>query len=269
MSHDRGDYRAIRVGLINGPDYQRLTANQRLVLLTLKITFNSAGIEVHYPEALAHQLAAQTGLTVDQVRLSVERLEHDGLLACEGNVVWIPDQLEAGNLSRNNPKHRAAVRNMVAGLPRLSIVGNFIRQSDSWFKEQEKPSNGFQWAFGSQSNGNGMAIELEDDSKTGEDDSISASEDDAVEWPKSWAYDTAQRLATNGVVISTATVGAHGKDAKGLLPWGEWLRVVDRMAKAGACGYGWPAALRRLGEFRDSAQPDPNRELTLAEIESL
>lgn len=271
--NDRGDYSAIRVALINDPGFQRLAPAQRLVLLTLMATFNTAGIEVHYPDALAYQLAAQTGLQVDQIRTALEVLAHEDWIARDENVVWIRRQLADSNLARGNSKHRAAVRNMVAVLPRIGIVARFIRENEAWFSDEDRQADPVRWAFGSQSNAIPMASELEEKRR---EENISAPNGGAEEsggsgsaWPKSWAHDTTHRLALHDVVIATGVIGQHAKAVKGTVPWDEWLRVVDRMARSGACEYGFPAALRRLREFRDAAQPDPNRDLTLAEALAL
>lgn len=70
-------------------------------------------------------------------------------------------------------------------------------------------------------------------------------------WPKSWAHDTSQRFLAHGVVIPAGTCGTHAKPIRDQLPFDEWLRTVDRMAKSPDIGYGLPALLRRLAEFRD------------------
>lgn len=78
---------------------------------------------------------------------------------------------------------------------------------------------------------------------------------DPNRWPKSWAFDTQQALAAAGTIIAVGVVGQQAKPAKDTMPWDEWLRVIPRMAADPALGkFGLPAALRRLGEFRDSAQ---------------
>jgi hypothetical protein len=93
--------------------------------------------------------------------------------------------------------------------------------------------------------------------------------DDGAGWPKTWAHDSSSLLFEHGVVIDAAMLGKHAKPVKDSMPWAEWLRVLVRMAKADAFQYGVPAALRRLKEFRDGAQPDPNRELTFDEVVGL
>jgi|SRR6185312_10983463 len=74
----------------------------------------------------------------------------------------------------------------------------------------------------------------------------------AEDWPKTWAFDTSQVLADSGVVIATGIVGRHAKPVKDTMPWGEWLRVISRMAKDGAFKYSLANALLRVGEYRDS-----------------
>lgn len=97
----------------------------------------------------------------------------------------------------------------------------------------------------------------------------SAPNDGAGPWPSSWAYDTSQRLLTHGVVFSPGVIGKHAAPLKDTCDWGEWQRIVDRLAKGNHCSHGWPIALTRVKDCRDSAQPDPNRDLTLDELREM
>jgi hypothetical protein len=146
----RGTYRQIPTVLVNGPDYQKLPPNSRLVFLTLKIALGPSGIETHYPDALALQLAHQTGLTPDQVRLALDILEHEGWVRREENVFWIVDQLKFDpGFVENNPKHRKSLRTHVAGLPRIGIVKGFVTHYRSWFQDADGVAIGYAWAIGS------------------------------------------------------------------------------------------------------------------------
>lgn len=94
--------------------------------------------------------------------------------------------------------------------------------------------------------------------------SSSTPEDSGVgpEWPKSWAYDSSQAFLSHGSVVSTAICGSAAKTLRDVIPWDEWLRVIERLTHSTELGYGLQTALRSLKQFRDDAQPDPNRDLT-------
>jgi hypothetical protein len=146
----RGTYRQIPTVLVNGPDYQRLPPHARLVFLTLKITIGPSGIETRYPDSLALDMAHQTGLTPDQVRLALDILEHEGWLRREAHVIWIVEQLKYDpGFVQTNPKHRKSLRTHVAGLPRIAIVRAFVSHYIPWFKDEDTVAIGYEWAIGS------------------------------------------------------------------------------------------------------------------------
>jgi hypothetical protein len=134
---ERGRYRSITTALINGPDYQRLTANARLVLLTMKISFGPAGIELKYPSVLHEELRHQTGLVTKSLAAALAELERERWIQRSSNVVWITEQLRyEPQLHSNNPKHVAGVRQHVLGLPRIPIVEKFRRHYAEYFPVQ-------------------------------------------------------------------------------------------------------------------------------------
>ena len=135
---DRGTYRAIKVVLLDGPDFQELPERARWVFLTLKMSLGPSGIEMHYPEALVHNISARTGADPDDVRSSLGVLEEHGWIIREGNVIWIAGQLKHDpGLKAENPKHRASIQKHVAGLPRLRIVRSFIDAHPEFFPPDE------------------------------------------------------------------------------------------------------------------------------------
>ena len=135
---DRGTYRAIKVVLLDGPDFQQLPERARWVFLTLKMSLGPSGIEMHYPEALVHNISAHTGADPDDVRSSLGVLEEHGWIVREGNVIWIAGQLKHDpGLKAENPKHRVSIQKHVAGLPRLRIVQNFIDTHPEFFPPDE------------------------------------------------------------------------------------------------------------------------------------
>lgn len=138
MGQERGAYRAVKVVLLDGPDFQQLPERARWVFVALKLSFGPTGIEMHYPEALAHELAARTGADVGDVKDALDVLEAAGWIRREANVVWIVGQLQHDpHMTATDKKHRASVWRHVAGLPRLAIVGEFVAAHPEWFLASE------------------------------------------------------------------------------------------------------------------------------------
>lgn len=132
---DRGVYRAIKVVLLDGPDFQKLPERARWVFLALKMSMGPAGIEVHYPEALAYQLAERTGAPVFAVKEALDVLEGHGWILRQGNIVWIVGQLRHDpHMDWSDNKHRKSIWGHLLGLPRLEIVGSFVRAYPGWFE---------------------------------------------------------------------------------------------------------------------------------------
>lgn len=135
---DRGAYRAVKVVLLDGPDFQQLSERANHLFLVLKLSFGPSGIEVRYPDELAHVLAARTRIPVEAVRLHLDELEATGWIRREVNVVWIVGQLDNDpHQKHDDDKHRKGVWRHVAGLPRLPIVGEFVAAHPLWFNEFE------------------------------------------------------------------------------------------------------------------------------------
>lgn len=132
---DRGEYRAIRRVLLDGPDFQALGAGPRWVFVALKLNMGPSGIEVHYPDALAAQLAAQTGFRPADVAACLDRLEEAGWIERECNVVWVVRHLEFDpHMRAADAKHRKGVQNHIAGLPSLAICGRFVERYAEYFE---------------------------------------------------------------------------------------------------------------------------------------
>lgn len=149
---DRGEYRAIRRVLLDGPDFQRLSKDERWTFVALKLNLGPSGIEVWYPAELVARLSAQTGISAGGIQGALNTLEQEGWIVREANVVWISGQLAyEPNVKQANPKHRTMIQNHVAGLPRLRIVARFIRDHLMWFTNDGSPtgtpSDGLKWAF--------------------------------------------------------------------------------------------------------------------------
>jgi hypothetical protein len=126
-----GTYRGVYTSLIDDPDYQRLTANARLTLLTLRLCAH-AGVAVIFRLYTA-VLAEQTGLAVHDVEAALGELEKSPSaerpwIYREAGVVWVRNALRHDpNVSLGHDKHRTAIVRAVAGLPRLGIVRRFCR----------------------------------------------------------------------------------------------------------------------------------------------
>jgi hypothetical protein len=145
---DRGEYRAIRRVLIDGPDFQNLPERARTLFLFLKLNFGPAGIEVWYPEEMIARLTRQTGIPSNAIRDSLDALEAAGWIGREGNIVWIVGQLDNDpHIRAIDVKHRAMVVAHIAGLPRLAIVQRFVAAHEAWFLEEELSEKGLLWAL--------------------------------------------------------------------------------------------------------------------------
>jgi hypothetical protein len=135
---ERGAYRAIKVVLLDGPDFQSLSPEARWAFVTLKMSIGPSGIEVNYPAALEHELAAKTGHPPGRVREALQELDESGWIRREGNVLWIVGQLDHDpHLQATNENHRGSVQQHVDGLPRLPIVENFVQAHPDWFPPNE------------------------------------------------------------------------------------------------------------------------------------
>ncbi|NUO62452.1 MAG: hypothetical protein HOQ26_08020, partial [Gemmatimonadaceae bacterium] len=132
---DRGEYRAIRTVLLDGPDFQSLSAEARWVFVALKLNLGPSGIDVFYD---AGALEAQTGYTRLQLDLAIGELVRGGWIRRERNVWWIVDGIEhEPSWSCDDGKHRMGLWKHLDGLPRLAIVQEFIDRNPRWFTPVE------------------------------------------------------------------------------------------------------------------------------------
>ena len=140
----RGVYRGIYSALADDPDYQALSPNGRLVLLTARICKQAgpAGIFRYYPTLLAEQ----TGLTVKAVEAALADLEAGDWIRREGPILWIRNALRHDpSLHLANGKHRTAIEEWLKELPRLGIVLTFCdyyQISKPFDGPYESPTNG-------------------------------------------------------------------------------------------------------------------------------
>jgi hypothetical protein len=155
---DRGEYRAIRRVLLDGPDFQKLPAGARWVFVALKLNLGPSGLEVWYPAELVARLCAQTGTSANGVEGALATLEREGWIQREGNVIWIVGQLANDpHVKRTDPKHRKMIQRHVDGLPRLSIVARYVEAHREWFTSDGSasgdPSQALVWAIEGPSKG--------------------------------------------------------------------------------------------------------------------
>ena len=146
--NERGECRSIRRVLLDGPDFQRLPERARWAFVALKLNAGPTGIDVLYPDALAPQLARQTGMPVRAVRLALDALEAGGWIRREANLVWIVGHLKHDpHMSSKDRKHRMAVQRAIASMPRLELVRGFVAEHPDWFPATESAENSVAWAL--------------------------------------------------------------------------------------------------------------------------
>jgi hypothetical protein len=153
---ERGQYRSITVVLLDGPDFQQLPPEARWVFTALKISLGPCGIQVEYPAGLVEKLAGRTGYDQATVAAMLNLLQSTGWIKAERNVVWIVKQLKfEPSMTPKNDFHRASVLAHVQGLPKLAIVGDFVKEYqayiDAWedvAKSYPAPGGGYTIAYG-------------------------------------------------------------------------------------------------------------------------
>ncbi len=127
----RGVYRGIFSSLIDDPDYQALTPNARLVLLTLRLCTQAGAAAIF--RAYTAMLSEQTGLTVLDLESALAELATSPSpgkpwILREGPVIWVRNGLRYDpNIRLADEKHLKGVTRALAALPRLGIVARFCR----------------------------------------------------------------------------------------------------------------------------------------------
>ena len=127
MTH--GVHRGVYGALFDDPDFQTLTSDARLVLLTVRLCAQAgpAAIFRYYLELLA----CQTGMPQERVAAALAELaespsEDHPWIVYDKAIVWVRNGLRHDPTMRlANRKHAEAVRRAVAGLPRHDIVAMF------------------------------------------------------------------------------------------------------------------------------------------------
>lgn len=140
--HERGNYRAILVVLLDGKDFRKLTAAERWTFVCLKMVLGPCQIGV--VDAIEHVLAEKTGHPTAVVRKALATLERDGWIRRGNNITWVVEGLRyEPSYSHNDDKHRKAVQAFVGALPRNELVDEFIDHYGPFFgRPIEGPAKG-------------------------------------------------------------------------------------------------------------------------------
>lgn len=127
----RGVYRGLFSSLIDDPDYQQLSSDARLVLLTLRLCAQ-AGAAAIFRVYLA-MIAEQTGLEPRDVEKALLELasspsSEKPWIHQDGPIVWVRNALRYDpHLRLADAKHRKSVERAVSALPNLPIVAKFCQ----------------------------------------------------------------------------------------------------------------------------------------------
>jgi len=131
---DRGEYRSVRVVIVDGPDFKQTNPDTKLVWLYIKFQLGPVGLGVF--NAAQHVLAEQTGLTPRRVGQALKELDASPqFFRREGNLFWIVGGLKNDPSMRcTNKNHVQSVREIVNALPRLALIDEFKGAHPEWFE---------------------------------------------------------------------------------------------------------------------------------------
>lgn len=118
---DRGTYRGLFSAIFDDPDYQALTPDARLVLLTVRLCLQAGpgAIFRYYPAVIA----SQTGLALEDVDKALRELAQADWVVRDDTILWVRNGLRYDPSVRlGDPKHRKAVEKALAALPKRAIV---------------------------------------------------------------------------------------------------------------------------------------------------
>jgi hypothetical protein len=230
---ERGEYRAIRRVLLDGPDFQRLSERARFVFLALKLNIGPTGIEVHYPAALAFQVAEQTGVPPGAVMAALDELRAGNWLRLEANVIWIIGQLDNDpHMTAQDGKHRKSVCRHIAGLPRLAIVREFIEAHPSWFIDADAPDS------------DSLPPKALPRPSEGPSKALGSTEDRIPKTEYQEPKTDNQTPITDGVAVPAPSAGADSYSADFLAAWAEYPRRAGANSK-GAAWRQWRARIKQ------------------------
>jgi hypothetical protein len=136
IRHARGEWRPFFENWPDGPDFQRLSPEARLVLYTFKLKLGRTGLR-----AIAGRHAALgewTGLDPQLVRAAEQELEREGWMQFDGPIAWLVRGLQfEPTVSPNDSKHRKSVQAHLLTQPRRPILGRFMAHYPSWFPDRD------------------------------------------------------------------------------------------------------------------------------------
>jgi hypothetical protein len=141
---ERGEYRSIPTVLLDGPDFQALpNPETRWVFVACKIKCGPCGLAVI--AGMESAIAEWTGLDVPSVTRALAHLDGKWIRR-ERSVLWIlGGLLHEPSRNKNDKNHRASVVVFLAGLPRLTIVRDFVNEHREWCEENGKLDNRLAW----------------------------------------------------------------------------------------------------------------------------
>jgi len=132
----RGVYRGIHSSLLDDPDFQRLSARARHVLLTARLCKDAgpACIFRYYPEMLMRL----TGYSRRHIEGALQELSQGAWVYSDGAVLWIRNGLRHDpQLRIGDKKHLKAVLRQLDGLPSSTLVVRFCE-----YYKIKRPFNG-------------------------------------------------------------------------------------------------------------------------------
>lgn len=138
MAKDKGTYRSTNTVLLDSPDFKDLSRTGRHLLLTLKNTRLTNMAHIFYcGRGELFTLEEQTSMDNAELMATLAELIKKRWVVYLDNILWIRNGLrfEPG-YNHNNKNHRAAVQNIINGLPKSDVVAMFCRYyNESVFHE--------------------------------------------------------------------------------------------------------------------------------------
>jgi len=136
-------YNAVYTRLFNGADFNRLTANERLTFLVMRLgpPCTMPCILFREPETIARM----AGLRVAEVNKALKTLERDQWIAQDERLIWIIRGFEfqpyLAKKGAENPYHLAGLKKALLAFPRSKLVATFIAYYDLPISYPEPPDH--------------------------------------------------------------------------------------------------------------------------------
>lgn len=131
------DFRPLYRAMFDDPTFLGLTANARLVLLTLKALLGTLGL-ARVP-SLEGQLEEYTGLPRPRVKAALAELVASGWIAMEGGTIHLMRWgfSKEPLVKPGNPKHVAFAQRLLADVPEGVLKTRFVELHPAWFPASE------------------------------------------------------------------------------------------------------------------------------------